>query len=221
MQFLENNLVVNDIKLLLKLFRALQKEIHAKPLKKNKDLEKKAHKEAEEEFVAELKKWQKGFTFRPGKSRATPNKTSKSEQKSLQEQFDKNIDARAEKKYRTIDKQYDDKLRRREDLIQLLIQKIDFAITPLSVEFKKCPEANRTLLIADWPELRKVISWRDFATQEMQEQINRTVIALKMLKRKLWRNRIKALSPIGAAKWIIKEAIKAFWDSVFRQSQHD
>jgi len=208
----QSGLSLGEVRRILKLFKFLQEATRPKSIRKNRELEKKACKEAEEEFVAELKKREQGLTFGPGRN-IVPKRIKKSEDKKLRQSFDYNVKVRAEKKYRSLDVKYDAKIRTREEKIQLLIQKIDHTITPMSLEFKRCLEANKTLLIADWPELRKVMSWRDFTTQEMLEQIDRTIIALKILVRRLRREKIKSLSLIGAAKWVCREIIRAFWDS--------
>ena len=214
MQPIENNLVVRDIKSLLKLFQALKKAISVKSLRKNKDLHEKAHKEAAEELIAELKKRQAGFTLPPGRNTTTTHKTS-------QKMTSDNpiLEAKAEKKYRSMDTRYDAKLKKQEEWTQLLLQKIDHTITPLRVELLRCPEANRTLLIEDWPELRKMISPQEFTIPEMQEQINRTIIALKTLIRKTKRKGIKSL--INGVKWLYETTVKAIVVSILEWYSKD
>jgi glucan phosphorylase len=209
---LESNLVVTDIKSLLKLFLALKKTISAKSLRKNKDLEEKARGEAAEELKAELKKRKAGFTLPPRRLNIPMHKTSKTEQKMASD--NPILEAKAEKKYRSVDKRYDAKLKKREEWTKLLLQKIDHTITPLRFEFSRCPEANKTLLVEDWPKLRKEISWRDFATPEMQEEVNRSIISLKTIIRKLRRIKVKIL--MDAIKWIYTVTIKAIIDSIIK-----
>ena len=184
MQPLENNLSVKDIKTLLKLFNALNKAIKEKPLHKDKNLEDKSFKEAEEEIKTELIKRQAGFTLPPGRINISINKVSKKAQKIIP--INPIIEVKAENIYRTMDKKYDDMLKKREERIQLLLQNIDHVITPLRFYFLNCPEANKTLLIADWPNLRKGILLRDFSKPEMQAQVDRSITALKIIIRKVW-----------------------------------
>jgi len=114
--------------------------------------------------------------------------------------------------YRSSDKKCDEKLKIQEKRIKSLIEKIDHTITPLKQEFLKRPEASETLLSANWAELRKVISSQEFVSQEMQEQINRTITALKTLKRMLWREKIRSL--INEVKWSYEVTLKAILISV-------
>jgi len=210
MQLSQNELVVRDVKCLLKLFGALRKAVRTKPLRKNKELEEIAHKRATEELIAELKKREAGFTFPPG--RFTQHRKSEAEQKIAQEQGNHVLEARAENKYHSMDKKYDAKLRERDKKIQLLIQKIDHTITPIGNELRQYAETDKTLLVADWPELRRKISVRDFITPEMQEQVDRIIIALEILMRRLRRVRTKSL--IGAVKWFYEVTIKTLLDLV-------
>jgi hypothetical protein len=208
----QNNFVVRDIKPLLKLFRALQKATQKKLLKKNKDLEEKAYKEAEKEFTATLKKWQTGFTLPPGHTNIFPHKTSEAEQKNTQDRCNRAIEVKAEKIYRSLDKKYDAELMDRDKTLQLLIKKIDYTITPLSIELRKCPEVNNTLLIDDWSEIREKFSVQDFMTSEMQEEVSRSTIALETLMRRLRQRRIKSL--INTGKWFYEVTVKVIWVSV-------
>lgn len=211
---------VREVRTLLRHFRKLRAVAGKEPPTKKKSLWERTKEEAKEELIEELKLRERGITLRPNGPYRAARKPSPSEQKHRQDQFDHIIEGNAEKKYRELDSKYDSKLKRQEKKAQKWVDEIDFTITAYKVALAKYPEANKTLLLIDWEDLRNKFSIRDIMKFEEQGLFNRTIHVLEIITSRLNQPRWERI--IGKIGAFYKVTIVAFFEAILnycRQSK--
>jgi len=190
---------VREVRTLLRYFRKLRVVAGKEPPTKKKSLWERTKEEAKEELIEELKLQERGITLRPNGPYRTARKPSLSEQKRQQDQINHITEGKAEKKYRILDSKYDSKLEGQEKKAQKLVEKIDYTITAYKVAFAKYPEADKTLLLIDWENLRNKFSIKDIMKFEEQGLFDRTIYVLEIITSRLTQPRWeRIMGKIGA-----------------------
>jgi hypothetical protein len=188
----ENQAAVSEIRRLLKCFRKLRSLLQS-PISHGSELWLKAKEEASEELKEELKQRSQGCTLRPSGPMTVRRgkRRSQIEQSQFDDQVNRIIEAKAERKYRALDLGYRDKLKAKEGDVRAVVKEIDHLLTPIREDIRRLSEAGGTLLVADWTELRQQVSIDEIIKLDDLEQFDRTIGALQIIEQRLRRRRLK------------------------------
>jgi hypothetical protein len=106
------------------------------------------------------------------------------------------IEGRAERRYIALDKAYAMALSKRDRKVYKLVQTVDHFVTPIQYKLSRLPEANHTLLVSKWQELRERFSVNEIMgfDQNGMELYDRTIQALEALRRSVRAERRRRLA---------------------------
>lgn len=205
-------LTLKDVNALLVLFRRLQDLSNFKKPSKNQELWKQCIEKAEKELFEQLKKCEQQAINRPGRN-FPPPKSSKKEQEYPQEI----IIGIAEKKYRTVDSEYNQSLLQVEEKRAELVKEIDHTLYSIGESLLRFDRAHGTLLEANWRQIRDCLSIDEIMQFHTQGLVERAIDALEAIRAKV-KHQTKR-GKIKAFFWKLFEiTVKAFFDSLLGKS---
>jgi len=171
-----------DIDILLDLFRQLEKLLNPKLPEKNKELWERCLKQAEKEFINELKDHEKLLS-----ARTSPRKATKEEEKEFRKVLQHNITKMAERKYRQTDSKYDRSCLQIKEEIAKVLKEIDHFIYSIKGPLLKFDRAHGTLLVTDWQKIRDFLSIIDITQDNFRFYVQEAIDALEAIKAKIER----------------------------------
>jgi hypothetical protein len=178
-----------DIDELLELFRQLEELLNPELPEKNKGLWEESQALAKKELAEQLKERQSGFTVRSSQN-VSLRKTSKANQKEIQQQCEKRIYQIAEKKYYEKDPIYARALEEAKTKALDVCKSIDHLLLAVREPLLQFPRVQSSLLAVDWKE--HIRDYYSFINKDnFSYQVRETIDVLEALKVQFERKRSK------------------------------
>jgi hypothetical protein len=169
-----------DINKLLGQFHQLEALLRPELPAKDNELWEQSLDQARQELDEHLKKWQCGFTLRPGGNNPA-RKPSKSKDKEIQQQYENRVTEIAEKKYYEKDPTYANAVDEAKRQTDEVLKSIDHLLLAVGEPLLQFPRVKNSLLAVDWKgHIRNYYPFLD--KDNFSYQVRDTIDVLEALK---------------------------------------
>ncbi len=180
-----------DINELLGLFQQLEALLRPELPAKSNELWEESLEQAKQELAEDLKRWQCGFTLRPGGNNRA-RKSSKAKQKEIQAEYESRVTEIAEKKYYAKDPTYAKAVDEAKSQTDEVLKSIDHLLLAIRQPLLQFPRVQDSPLAVDWKKhIRNYYPFLD--KDNLSYQVREGIDVLQALKLQFERQQRKEI----------------------------